>query len=267
MLEETYAPVLLERKAARLRRQTGNPNYKSKVASDLTAGALFRKSIFRPMKMLLCCPIVTTTCTYIAILYGTLYLLFSTYSFVFTEVYNFSTTSAGLVFVAGGLGTLAGLLYIGYFSDSTIQRRAAMGKPVPPEARLPLVITLPGSLSFPCGLFIYGWSIEARLHWIVPQVGTAITGFGSILIFVAVQTYLIDAFETHAASVVGANTVLRGLAGALIPLGGLNLYSALGWGWGNSLLGFVALLFAPLPWVLATHGARIRAMTSNKVEL
>ncbi|KAK7932528.1 hypothetical protein PG985_003240 [Apiospora marii] len=268
VLEETYPPVLLERNAAKLRKETGNPNYKSRLALDLTPGQLFTRSILRPTKMLLCCPIVTVMCTYVALLYGTLYLLFSTYSFVFKEVYGFSTTAAGLVFLAGGLGTLAGLAYIAHFSDRSVRRQAAAGGPVvPPEARLPLVITVPGALTFPLGLFVYGWSAEGRVHWIVPQIGTAVTGFGSILVFVAVQTYLIDAFEGHAASVVGANAVFRGLAGALIPLGGLSLYEALGWGWGNSLLGFVALLFAPILWILGAHGARIRGMKSNKIEL
>lgn len=267
VLAETYAPVLLERKAARRRRETGNPRYRSRLALDLTPRQLFTRSILRPTKMLLCCPIVTVMCTYVAILYGTLYLLFSTYSFVFKEVYGFSTTATGLVFLAGGIGTLAGLAYIAHFSDRSVEGHAAAGRPAVPEARLPLVITVPGALAFPVGLFVYGWSAEARAHWIVPQIGTAVTGFGSILVFVAVQTYLIDAFEGHAASVVGANAVLRGLAGALIPLGGLGLYEALGWGWGNSLLGFVALAFAPILWILGAHGAKIRGMKSNKIEL
>ncbi|KAK8045557.1 hypothetical protein PG993_005581, partial [Apiospora rasikravindrae] len=250
---ETYAPVLLERKAAKLRKETGNPNYRSRLALDLTPGQLFARSILRPTKMLLCCPIVTVMCTYVAILYGTLYLLFSTYSFVFKEVYNFSTTAAGLVFLAGGFGTLAGLGYIANFSDRNVKACAAAGKPVTPEARLPLIITIPGALTFPTGLFVYGWSAEARAHWIVPQIGTAVTGFGSILVFVAVQTYLIDAFEGHAASVVGANAVLRGLAGALIPLGGLGLYEALGWGVGEQSVGLRGVAVCARP--LDTRGA------------
>ncbi|KAK8068781.1 hypothetical protein PG994_005397 [Apiospora phragmitis] len=250
VLEETYPPVLLERKAARLRKETGIPGYRSRLALDLTPGQLFARSILRPTKMLLCCP--------------------HRHRHVHLRrdsVYGFSTTAAGLVFLAGGLGTLAGLAYIAHFSDRNLKRRAAAGKPVTPEARLPLTVTIPGALTFPLGLFVYGWSAEAHVHWIVPQLGTAVTGFGSILVFAAVQTYLIDAFEGHAASVVGANAVLRGLAGALVPLGGLGLYEALGWGVGNSLMGFVALLFAPVLWILGAHGARIRGMKSNKIEL
>ncbi|ETS86082.1 hypothetical protein PFICI_04107 [Pestalotiopsis fici W106-1] len=261
VLTETYPAVLLEKKAARLRKETGNPKYRPKIGTDAETSKLIVQSILRPLRMLFCCPIVTIMCTYVAVLYGILYLLFSTYSFVFTEVYNFTTSGAGLVFIAGAVGTLAGLLYVGSFSDRTLKMRAAAGKTITPEDRLAFIITIPGALAFPAGLFMYGWAIEARLHWIVPQIGTAITGFGSILIFISIQTYLVDAFVLYAASAIGANAVLRGTAGAFLPLCGLKMYDKLGWGWGNSLLGFVALAFAPLPWIFGVYGARIRKWT------
>ncbi|PQE33478.1 hypothetical protein CJF32_00003375 [Rutstroemia sp. NJR-2017a WRK4] len=267
VLRETYPPILLERKAARFRKETGNPNHRSKLATDLTPGDLFKNSIVRPLKLLICYPTVTVMCTYVAVLYGILYLLFATYSFVFREVYGFSTSATGLVFLAGGIGTLAGLVYAGNFSDRTLKKRAAAGKTNTPEDRLSLIITIPGSLAFPIGLFMYGWSAEKHVHWIVPQIGTAITGFGSILIFIGIQTYLIDAFEKYAASVIGANAVLRGTAGAVVPIAALNMYKRLGWGWGNSVLAFVALAFAPLPWVLGLYGAKIRIWKGGQVRL
>ncbi|KAK1585695.1 major facilitator superfamily transporter [Colletotrichum navitas] len=265
VLRETYPPVLLERKAARIRKETGNPNYRSSLARDYTPGELFRRSIVRPMRLLLCCPFVTVLCAYVAVLYGTLYLLFATYSFVFTEVYGFSAVAVGLVFLPGGLATLCGAFYVGAFSDRTLKRRAAARGVNAPEDRLAPIITLPGALAFPAGLFAYGWLVEGHVHWAAPLAGTAVTGFGSILVFTGIQTYLIDAFEGYAASAVGANAVLRGIAGAVLPLSGLGLYERLGWGWGNSLLAFLALVFAPLPLVYGVYGARIRNMPCNKV--
>ncbi|KAK1975028.1 major facilitator superfamily transporter [Colletotrichum cereale] len=265
VLRETYPPVLLEKKAARIRKETGNPSYRSSLAPDYTPGELFRRSIVRPMRLLLCCPFVTVLCAYVAVLYGTLYLLFATYSFVFTEVYGFSTVAVGLVFLPGGLATLLGAFYVGALSDRTLKRRAAAGRANAPEDRLAPVITLPGALAFPAGLFAYGWLVEGHVHWAAPLAGTAVTGFGSILVFTGIQTYLIDAFEGYAASAVGANAVLRGIAGAVIPLSGLGLYEKLGWGWGNSLLAFFALAFAPLPLVYGMYGARIRNMPCNTV--
>ncbi|KAK9442372.1 cycloheximide resistance protein [Metarhizium brunneum] len=259
VLRETYPPVLLERKASRLRKDTGNPNYRSKLTPDLSLQALVIRSILRPCKMLILCPIVTACCVYVCVLYSIMYIFFSTFSIIFKEAYGFSTFASGLVFIACGLGTLSGLVYLGYFSDKTIKKRAGTGRRITPEDRLPFLVTIPGGLSFSLGIFLYGWGVEKHLHWMIPQVGTAMTGFGYILIFTAIQTYLLDAFEHHAASVNGANAALRGLAGALIPLSGLNMYKALGWGWGNSLLAFVALALTPLLWVFAVYGARIRA--------
>ncbi|TDZ17190.1 Efflux pump radE [Colletotrichum orbiculare MAFF 240422] len=268
---ETYPPVLLERKAASLRKQTGNPGYRSGLAPDYTPRQLFARSIVRPLKLLLTCPFVTVVCAYVAVLYGTLYLLFATYSFVFSEVYAFSTVATGLVFLPGGLGTLLGALYVGALSDATLRRRrrrrAAAGGASAPEDRLAPVIAVPGALCFPAGLFVYGWCVEGRVHWAWPLAGTAVTGFGSILVFTGIQTYLIDAFEEYAASAVGANAVLRGVAGALIPLSGLGMYDGLGWGWGNSLLGFLSLVLCPLPFLLGLYGARIRGMACNRVKL
>lgn len=61
--------------------------------------------------------------------------------------------------------------------------------------------------------------------------------------------------------------MLRGTAGALVPLAGLRMYDGLGWGWGNSLLAFVALTFAPMSWVFGVYGARIRGWKGSKVKL
>lgn len=267
VLKESYAPTLLEKEAIRMRKETGNQRYQSKLLLNVTFQQLFVQQIIRPIKMLVFLPVVTLLCTYVAILYGILYLLFATYPFVFHDTYGFSTFATGLVYIPGAAGTLLGLFYIGILSDKRLKQRAAIGWEVTPEDRLPLIITAPGVLMFPAGLFMYGWSGQAHTHWIVPLLGTAITGFGSIVIFTAVQTYLVDAFQEYAASAIGANIMLRGIVGALIPVGGLGLYERLGWGWGNSLLAFLALIFAPVPFSIGVYGAQVRALKLFQVEL
>ena len=79
------------------------------------------------------------------------------------------------------------------------------------------------------------------------------------------STYLVDAFTNYAASVMAANTVFRSLAGALLPLAGPKMYAVLGLGWGNSLLGFIALAFCALPVIFWIYGERIR--TSPKFQV
>lgn len=83
--------------------------------------------------------------------------------------------------------------------------------------------------------------------------------------FMPANTYLVDVFTVHAASAMAANTILRSLMAALIPLSSQKMYQVLGYGWGNSLLGFVALALIPIPFVFIRYGEKIRAMSTVKL--
>ena len=63
-----------------------------------------------------------------------------------------------------------------------------------------------GSFFVPIGLFWYGWSAQAKLHWIMPIIGSGIFGFGMMTTFLPIQLYLVDSFE-FAASAVAASSV------------------------------------------------------------
>lgn len=77
--------------------------------------------------------------------------------------------------------------------------------------------------------------------------------------------YLVDAYTRYAASALAANTVVRSIAGAVLPLCALEMYNALGLGWGNSLLGFVAVAMMPLPFLVMKYGEKLRAGYGPKI--
>lgn len=80
-----------------------------------------------------------------------------------------------------------------------------------------------------------------------------------------VQVYLVDSYITYAASVIAAITVLRSIVGALLPLAGLSMYDALSFGWGNSVLAFIALALVPVPVAFRYYGKRIRTRFPAKL--
>ncbi|KAM0079730.1 hypothetical protein ACKRZS_008130 [Fusarium odoratissimum] len=84
-------------------------------------------------------------------------------------------------------------------------------------------------------------------------------------IMMCLQTYL-DAYVTYAASAVAAMTVLRSLAGAMLPLTGLSMYDDLGFGWENSILAFLALALVPVPVIFFLQGFKIRAKSPNNLD-
>lgn len=72
------------------------------------------------------------------------------------------------------------------------------------------------------------------------------------------SVYIVDAYAAFAASAMSASTVLRSLVGALLPLAGRKMYDQLGYGWGTSLLAFIAVAMIPVPFVFLKYGERIR---------
>jgi hypothetical protein len=236
--------------------------YRSRLDDGTPPKQRFLQSLVRPTKMLLLSPIVASMCIYIAVLYGLLYILFTTFTEVFQGYYGFSPGASGLSFLGSGVGMLIGLFYAGSLSDRAIRLKISQNEQPNPEDRLPLYLTIPGSLAIPIGLFIYGWTVDKHVHWIAPEIGNAVTGFGMIIILMCIQTYLVDAFLNHAASAIAACTVLRSLAGGVLPLCGLKLYDKIGMGWGNTLLAFIALAMAPIPILFYFLGEKLRARST-----
>ncbi|OGE48313.1 hypothetical protein PENARI_c030G05585 [Penicillium arizonense] len=207
--------------------------------------------------LLVLSPIVSIIALYIATVYGCLYLLLTTITTAFKDTYNWSIQISGLAYLGLGVGFLAGQLVFGLLSDRAIVRLKAHNKGVvEPEMRLPLCIFF--ACSVPVSFFWYGWSIQTKTHWIVPIVGLFPFAFGLVGLFATLQTYIIDSYPRYAASGIAAITVSRSLFGALLPLAGPTMYQTLGYGWGNSLLGFITLALLGMPIIFNRFGGSLR---------
>jgi hypothetical protein len=126
---------------------------------------------------------------------------------------------------------------------------------------------VPASLFIPAGLLIYGLTVAAHKHWILPNLGTFLFSLGVIVNFQCIQNYLIDAYSLYAASAIGAATLLRAIAGFGLPLLGPRLYASLGYGGGNGLLAGIAVgLGGAAPWVLWRYGGWLRGRSRFAVE-
>ncbi|KAF2737909.1 MFS general substrate transporter [Polyplosphaeria fusca] len=262
VMSETSAIVILERKTQRLRKETGNEKLKSKLDSGLSPYDLFKFSIVRPTKMLFRSTICFSICLYLGITYAYLYVLFTTFTPVFADTYGWHGGILGLSFIGLGTGSLIGQFTFTHFGNNAARKHIRQGT-FKPEIRLHMMAI--GGFFMPIGLFWYGWATQAKTHWIVPILGTSVIGFGLLMTFMPASTYLVDVFTVHAASAMAASTVLRSLMAALLPLSSQKMYAKLGYGWGNSLLGFIALLLVPIPFCFIKWGERIRARSTVKL--
>lgn len=252
---ETFAIDILDKKTKRLQEETGNMDLRSKLDRGISSREILKRAIIRPTKLFLFSPICILLSLASILIYGILYLILTTFPLVFESTYGFSSGISGLAYIGLGVGNVLGLLVFTFTSDKYVQKRAAQGL-LQPEDRLPLLLvstTISGA-----GLFWYGWSAKAHTHWIVPILGSSLVGVGNMFFFMPVLGYLVDAFTVYAASAMAANTVLRSIGGALLPLAGPKMYASLGYGWGNSVLGFLAIAFTPALFIIYRHGKYIR---------
>ncbi|KGO56435.1 Major facilitator superfamily domain, general substrate transporter [Penicillium expansum] len=246
-LDETYAPVILVRKAATLRRQTRNWGIHAKqdeVEVDLTE--LLRNNFARPIIMLITEPILLLVSLYISFVYGLIYALLGAYPVVFQGVYGMSMGVGGLAFIGLIIGELLGGVYILLIQGSYKAKLAANGDKPIPEWRLPPAII--GAVSFAGGMFWFGWTgYTSSIHWMAPVASGLLTGVGIFLIFLQCFNYIVDCYPSLAASTIAANTILRSAIGCSFPLFSRQMMENLGVQWAGTLLGCLAIVMIPIP--------------------
>lgn len=256
---ETYAPVLLHRRAAKLSEMTGKV-YRTRIeieAGSISLTKAFNAALSRPFLLLFREPIIFLLSIYMAIIYGTLYLLFGAYPIVYQQHRHWSEGTGGLAFLGVGLGMVLAIPFFGYL-DKFYSKAMVLngGKQPEPELRLPSAMV--GAFVIPIGMFWFAWTNSPGVHWMASVAAGVPFGFGMVLVFLSITNYLVDAYTIFAASALAANAVLRSLFGAAFPLFTAQMFDRLGIHWASSIPAFLALACVPFPFVIYKYGPAIR---------
>ncbi|KAI1085875.1 polyamine transporter 1 [Whalleya microplaca] len=258
LVPETYAPILLRKRAAKLSKITGKV-FISKLDAGRpkkTIGQEFKVALSRPWILLFHEPIVALTSLYMAIVYGTLYMMFAAFPIVFQVQRGWSPGIGGLAFLGVAVGMMASVFYSMYDNQRYAKHAEARNGMAHPEARLPPALI--GSILLPVGLFWFAWTNGRDIHWIVPIIASGVFAAGLVLVFLSLMNYLIDSYVIYAASVLAANSVLRSLFGAAFPLFTTAMYTNLGIHWASSIPAFLSLACLPFPFLFYRYGETIR---------
>ncbi|KAJ4988291.1 bicyclomycin resistance [Stagonosporopsis vannaccii] len=279
---ETYHPVLLRRKAIRLREETGNQEWIAPIEKlDRSISKTVLWSCIRPFQLLFFEPMCLNLCILSAILLGILYLFFGAFPLVFRTNHGFSVSQVGLAFLGLFVGMLTGIctdpIWRRIYGRLVRQREAQGGEPGGSEPEFRLPSTILGAWVVPIALFGFGWTTYSSVHWIgmtdqgyyhvtiiadhdtaVPIIFSGIFGVGVIWVYSGVFTFLVEAYPVYAASALAANSFARSYFAAAFPLFGVQMYNNLGYQWATSLLAFLALAMAPFPILFFRFGKRLR---------
>lgn len=178
---------------------------------------------------------------------------------VFEDAYGQTPATASLNFVAPSIGVILVAQSNPWLGNMIYKRLTsrASDKKAQPEFRLPLL--LPAAVLIVVGLLWYGWSAQYQLHVVMPNVGAVLLVAGTNTQFFCVNQYLIDTYTLHAASALGAATILRGVFGFGVPLMAPEMFAALGLGLGMTILAIgAAVIGLAGMWIVWTSGRRLR---------
>ena len=260
VIPESYAPVLLQRRAKKLRFETKNWAIHAKADENkVDSRDIVLRYLFRPFAMLIQEPILLLITIYLALIYGILYLFFEAYPISFQEERGWNNGVGALPFLGITGGVILGVIIITIITKTRFQRKYKKhGRVVPEERLIPMIV---GAIMLPAGLFWFAWTSSPDITW-VPQVLAGIPiGCGILMIFMQGLNYIIDVYLLYANSAIAANTLIRSFAGAGFPLFATAMYNNLGVPWASSLLGFLTLAMAPVPVLFFIYGKKIRSLS------
>lgn len=260
LIPETYAPVILKRRASRLRKETGNKNIITEQEKyKLTFREIARTSLIRPITMILTEPVLDLMCMYIVLIYAMLYAFFFAYPVIFGNLYNYNDGQIGLMFIPILIGASFSILVTPLIEKHF--KAVCRAREPTPEDRL--IGALIGAPFIPISLFILGATSFKHIIWVGPASSGIAFGFGMVLCYYAVNNYIIDSYDRYAASALAAKVFLRSGGGAAFPLFTTQMYNRLGLQWASWLLAFIGLAMVLIPYIFYAFGARLRARLRN----
>ncbi|KAK9351613.1 major facilitator superfamily domain-containing protein [Lipomyces doorenjongii] len=262
-IPETYAPVILKRRAAKLRKETGNPNImteQERLKAPLSE--IIRTVLVRPVMLIMTEPVLDLMNMYIVLIYSLLYAFFFAYPVIFQELYDYNDGMIGLMFIPILIGAMFALVTTPILEKvytRTISRRLPT-----PEDRL--IGSMIGAPFVPIALFILGATSYKHIIWVGPSSAGLAFGYGMVLIYFSVNNYIIDSYEKCAASALAAKVFTRSAGGAAFPLFTTQMYQRLGLQWASWLLAFISLAMVIIPFGFYKYGAHLRSIWGNSAK-
>ncbi|KAF2756883.1 MFS general substrate transporter [Pseudovirgaria hyperparasitica] len=258
--KETYSPVLLRWKAARLRKEKNDPSIVApSELEDNTLYHVLTVVLSRSVRMLFTEPLVFFTSLYLSLVYALFYIFLESYPIIYGGVYGLSPGKTGLMFITIGIGAyIACPMYLWW--DYFLEKNQRAGKKWALNEeyrRLPLACAAGPFLV--ASLFWSGFTAKSDIHWAVPASSGISFGIGYLLLFMAMLNYLVDAYRVYAASASAAAAGSRSLLGAVLPFAAKPMYDDLGIQWATGTLGFICAVIALVPFSFIVFGPKMRA--------
>lgn len=200
-LPETLAKRKTETSADSQTLQRISTRESAKVHSKRVAKGL-KRFLVDPLAVLLFLrfpPVLITVCL-AAIAFGALFVANISIQQEFGKPpYHFKQIIVGLLYFPPGIGYFLASFFGGKWIDNIMAREARKANRYDEDGKL---ILLPedrmrenmwiANTVYPCGLLLFGWTINYGIFWFVPSIGSFLFGISSMLVFVSLLSPFIQ---------------------------------------------------------------------------
>jgi DHA1 family multidrug resistance protein-like MFS transporter len=260
LMPETSTPNILLRRAKRLRKVTGNPRLQAQSEIDqrnLTASSILASALIKPIEIMIKDPAVLFVNIYTAYFYGTYYTFFEVFPLVFPPFYGFNLGETGVAFLSCQVGALIAILaYFAYLHWYMIPDNIKHGLREQEHRLVPAIV---GSFFLPVGLFMFAWTANTHIHWIVPLIGVVIFVTGMFWILQALFVYIPFSYPKYAASLFAGNDISRAATAAGCIQFARPLFINLGVHKGVTVLAGLSIIGIPGTIAIYAYGKQLRA--------
>lgn len=261
LVPETYAPVILKRKAKRLRKETGNPKIMTEQeAQGLSIKEIIQSCLVRPLYFVISEPVLDLVCFYVCLIYALLYAFFFAYPVIFDELYGYNDAYIGLMMIPILIGALLALVVTPLIERQYV--KTAHKRKMAPEDRL--VGGMIGAPFAAIALWILGATSYKHIIWVGPASSGLAFGFGMVLIYYSLNNYIIDCYAIYASSALATKVFLRSAGGGAFPLFTTQMYHKLGLQWASWLLAFISTAMVLIPYAFYFYGKTLRGKLSKR---
>ncbi|EPE33114.1 MFS general substrate transporter [Glarea lozoyensis ATCC 20868] len=266
LLPETSSPNILLRRAARLRKLTGDLRLESQSEIDqkkLSPSAIVVDAIVKPIEITIKDPAILFVNVYTAIIYGIYYSFFEAFPVVYPPMYGFSLGMVGVVFTCILVACLIGIaIYCAYLNWILIPDIKKNGLRAQESRLVPALFACFGPT---IGLFVFAWTANPSIHWIAPTIGIVIYAASVFIVMQCIFVYVPLSYPQYAASLFAGNDFLRSAFACGSIMFGRPLFLNLGVGKGVSVLGGLSVIGIIGMFALYATGAKLRARSKFAV--
>ncbi|PYI11993.1 MFS general substrate transporter [Aspergillus sclerotiicarbonarius CBS 121057] len=265
---ETYGDLILYWKASILRKATGDERYRAPMEMKREGlGQRLKTSVCRPFAMFYSELIIILVSLYLTIIYIVLFTFLEGYTYIFGEAYGISEGLTNLCWAGMLLGILLVSCVVPVVYSWTAKAYTRNNSfTLAPEIRLWYAM-LGGAPAVPISLFWMGWTSNPEISIWSPLVASVFFGYGITTIFIVSYMYLIDSYDTYAASALGFLVFTRYAVAGGVTVAGGPIYRAIGVQYTLTILGSISAVMAVVPYLLYIYGPRLRKISKYAVNI